>query len=47
MNEFGWYYASEISQIEKGKYYMLSLICGIKKLKQTSEYNKKETDSQI
>ena len=24
MNEFGWYYASEISQIEKGKYYVIT-----------------------
>lgn len=26
---------------------MISLICGIWKIKQTSEYNKEETDSQI
>ena len=38
---------SEISQKEKDKYYMISLICGTKKIKQTSEHNKKEADSQI
>ena len=38
---------SEISQTEKDKYCMISLVCGIQKLQQTSEYNKKETDSQI
>ena len=34
---------------EKDKYSMVSLICGIQKkiIKQTSEYNKKETDSDI
>ena len=34
---------------EKEKYYMISLLCEIlkKKIKQVSEYNKKETDSQI
>ena len=38
---------SEISQTEKNKYCMRSLICGILKIQQTSKYNKKETDSQI
>ena len=38
---------SEISQTEKDKYCMLSFTCGIKKLKQISDYNKKERDSQI
>ena len=38
---------SEINQIEKDKYCMVSLICGILKIQQTSEYNKKEADSQI
>ena len=38
---------SEISQTEKDKYYMISLICGILKIQQTSEYNKKAADSQI
>ena len=38
---------SEISQAEKDKYSMLSLICGIRKIKQMSEYNKTETDSWI
>ena len=37
---------SEISQTEKDKYCMISLICGILKIQQTSEYNKKETDLQ-
>ena len=37
---------SEISSKEKDKYCIISLICGIQKIKQTSEYNKKETDSQ-
>ena len=35
---------SEISQTEKGKYCMLSHVAP-KKIKQTSEYNKKETES--
>ena len=38
---------SEICQTEKDKYCRLSLICGIKKIKQTSEHNKTETGSQI
>ena len=38
---------SEISQTEKDKYCMISLIRGMEKIKQTSEYNKKETDSDI
>ena len=38
---------SEISQTEKDKHCMISLICGILKIQQTSEYNKKEADSQI
>ena len=38
---------SEISQTEKDKYCMISLICGILKIQQTSEYNKKEADSHI
>ena len=38
---------SEISQTEKDKYCMISLICGIWKIQQIREYNKKEADSQI
>ena len=38
---------SAVSQVEKDKYYMKSLICGILKLQQTSEDNEKEADSQI
>ena len=38
---------NEISQTEKDKYCMTSLICGILKIQQTSEYNKKEAGSQI
>ena len=38
---------SAISQMEKDKYCMTSPICGIYKIQQTSEYNKKEADSQI
>ena len=38
---------SEISQTEKDKYCMISLLCRIWKIKQTGEYNKKETDSDI
>ena len=30
---------SEISQTETDKYCMISLICGIQKIQQTSEYN--------
>ena len=37
----------EISQIEKDKYCIISLICGTEKIQHTSEYNKKEADSQI
>ena len=32
---------SEISQPEKDRYHMISLICRIQKIQQTSEYNKK------
>ena len=38
---------SEISQTEKDKYCTQSLICGIQTIQQTTEYNKKEADSQI
>ena len=31
-----------MSQIEKDKYCMIALICGIQKIQQTSEYNKKK-----
>ena len=37
---------SEISQREKGKYYMIPLIGGSKKIQQAREYNRRETDSQ-
>ena len=37
---------SEISQREKDKYCMISLIHGIQKIQQTSEYNRKEADTQ-
>ena len=36
---------SEISQIEKDKYHMISLLCGILKTKQINKHNKTETDS--
>ena len=38
---------SEISQREKDKCWMISVICEISKIQQTSEDNKKEADSQI
>ena len=38
---------SAISQAEKDKYLMMSLICGILKIQPTSEDNEKEADSQI
>ena len=38
---------SEVSQTEKDKYCMISLICGILKLQKSIEYNKKEAESQI
>ena len=38
---------SEISQTEEEKCCTVSLIYGIKKIKQTSKYHKKETSSQI
>ena len=40
-------FQSEISQTEKDKYCMILVKCGIKKIQQTSEYNKKEADSQL
>ena len=36
---------SEISQKEKDKYYMVSLICRIIKVKQDTEYNNKKKQS--
>ena len=33
---------SEVSQTEKDKYYMISLLCGIQKIKQNSGYNEKK-----
>ena len=38
---------SKISQTQKDKNCMISFICESKKIQQTSEYNKKETDSVI
>ena len=38
---------SEISQTEKDKIYMISLICEIQKIQETSGRNKKEADSLI
>ena len=38
---------SKISQTEKDKYCMTSLVCGILKIQQTGGYNKKEADSQM
>ena len=38
---------SEINQAEKDKYGMASLKCAILKILEASEYNKRETDSQI
>ena len=38
---------SEISQTEKDKYYIISLICRRWKIKQMNEYDKTETDSLI
>ena len=40
------YYASW-NKSDKDKYCMLPLTCGVWKLKQTNQYNKAETDSQI
>lgn len=45
MDELEGYY-TEISQAEKDKYYMVPVVCGIQKIKQTNKYNKQETDSQ-
>ena len=36
---------SEISKTEKDKYYTLSFICGILKIKQRNEYNKTEEET--
>ena len=38
---------SEINQTEKSKYRMVALISGILKIQQTTDYNKKEANSQI
>ena len=38
---------TEISQTEKEKYCMISLICGIQKIQQTSEYNKKRKPTDV
>ena len=38
---------SEVSQADKDKYCVFSPICGVLRIKQTNEYNKTETDSQI
>ena len=38
---------SEISQTEKDKYCMISLICGICKTKQINKHEKRETELQI
>ena len=35
---------SEVSQMEKDNYFLLSLICGIWIIKQMNDYNKTETD---
>ena len=37
---------SEISQTEKGKYYMIPVVCGIQKIKQMNKYNKQGKDTQ-
>ena len=36
---------TEISQTEKEKHYMILHICGIEKIQQTSDYNKKKKGS--
>ena len=46
MDGLGGHYAKWIKS-EKDKYCMISLMYEILKIQQTSEYNKKETDSQI
>ena len=38
---------SEISQKEKDKYCVISLICRIKQVKQDTEYNNKKAESHI
>ena len=47
MDGLGGYYAKWDKSAEKDKYCMLSLICEILKIKQISECDEKETDSQI
>ena len=46
LQQHGGHYA-KWNKTEKDKHCITSLICGTWKLQQTSEYNKKETDSQI
>ena len=36
---------SKISQTEKDKYCIISLLCGIQKLQKTNKWSKKESDS--
>ena len=46
-HEWTWRALHQMKDIrQKHEYYMISLIFGIWKIKQASEYNKKETDSQ-
>ena len=46
MDGLGGYYA-KWNKTEKDNNYIISLICTLKKIQQTGEYNKKEADSQI
>ena len=45
MNGFGGIMLTEISQTEKEKHDMIVRICGIEKIQQTSDYNKKKKES--
>ena len=47
MYGLGGYCAYGVSQTEKNKYSMISLVHGMWKIQQTHGYNKKEADSQI
>ena len=46
LQQHEWAWRTLCSQTEKDKSCMISLICGIEKMQQTSEYDKKEANSQ-
>ena len=45
MTGLGGHYA-KLNTLKKDRYCMILLICGIKNIQQTNEYNKKEADTE-